>query len=85
LQHVGVEPRRRLVASCGTAHGQVGAGETVCACFNVGRTPIEKTIRGEGLRSAEAIGACLQSGINCVSCLPELGRILEQTLDRGAA
>ncbi|SDX61940.1 nitrate reductase [Thiocapsa roseopersicina] len=65
--------------------GQVDAGEIVCACFTVGRTRIEQAIRGEGLRSAEAIGACLQAGTNCGSCLPELGRILEQTLDRGAA
>ncbi len=52
------------------------AGETVCACFNVGLNTIRASIREGRTVSVEAIGAVLQAGTNCGSCLPELARIL---------
>jgi assimilatory nitrate reductase catalytic subunit len=57
-------------------HGQADAGETVCACFSVGLNTIVEAIRNADLTSVEAIGAALQAGTNCGSCLPELNRIL---------
>lgn len=52
------------------------AGETVCACFNVGIGRILAAIRDQGLVTVEAIGVALQAGTNCGSCRPELARIL---------
>jgi assimilatory nitrate reductase catalytic subunit len=42
----------------------------------VGVNTIVEAIRTRGLRSVEEIGAALEAGTNCGSCLPELGRIL---------
>lgn len=56
--------------------GQSDSGDTICACFNVGENRIVDAIRTEGLSSAEAIGAMLQAGTNCGSCIPELDRLL---------
>jgi assimilatory nitrate reductase catalytic subunit len=62
------------------ARGGRDAGETVCACFNVGLNTIRDAIRadiGKGRAlSVEAIGAALRAGTNCGSCLPEIARIL---------
>ncbi len=58
--------------------GQPDAGEIVCACFNVGLHSIVDAIRTDGLTSTDAIGAALQAGTNCGSCLPELNRILDK-------
>jgi len=57
-------------------NGQADRGDTICACFNVGETLIVDAIRTEKLSSAEAIGAMLQAGTNCGSCIPELDRLL---------
>jgi assimilatory nitrate reductase catalytic subunit len=46
-------------------------GETVCACFGVGRNAIEAAIV-DGCREVSSIGARLKAGTNCGSCLPEL-------------
>lgn len=56
--------------------GRAEAGETICSCFNVGINTIVEAIRTRGLRSVEEVGAALEAGTNCGSCLPELGRIL---------
>jgi assimilatory nitrate reductase catalytic subunit len=56
--------------------GQKDDGETVCACFNVGRNRIVEAIASDNLTSVEAIGAALQAGTNCGSCIPELDRLL---------
>ncbi|WP_295883366.1 nitrate reductase [uncultured Thiohalocapsa sp.] len=56
--------------------GQTDAGETVCACFNVGMNTIVDAIQSARLTSAEAIGTALQAGTNCGSCIPELNKLL---------
>ena len=56
--------------------GQADAGETICACFNVGQNTLIEAIRSAGLDTAEALGAALQAGTNCGSCIPELNRLL---------
>ena len=54
------------------------AGRTVCACFNVGVNTIVAAIRKDGLSTPEAIGAALQAGTNCGSCVPELRALIAQ-------
>jgi assimilatory nitrate reductase catalytic subunit len=58
------------------ARGGRDAGETVCACFNVGLNTIRDAIREGRALSVEAIGTALRAGTNCGSCLPEIARIL---------
>jgi assimilatory nitrate reductase catalytic subunit len=58
--------------------GRPDAGRTVCACFNVGVNTIVAAIRKDGLSSPEAIGAALQAGTNCGSCVPELRALIAQ-------
>lgn len=66
---------RRAPLASRAAGGGPDPGPTVCACFGVGRTPIETAIRA-GCRSAEALGATLKAGTNCGSCLPEIRKLL---------
>ncbi len=58
--------------------GETDRGRTVCACFNVGRNTLIEAIRKHGLTSVEAIGAQLQAGTNCGSCIPELRTLLNE-------
>ena len=57
--------------------GEVDQGETVCACFSVGKNSIQSAIAG-GCRSVEQIGSRLKAGTNCGSCIPELKKLLQQ-------
>jgi assimilatory nitrate reductase catalytic subunit len=57
--------------------GLVSAGPIVCACFGVGRTTICAAIAA-GAQSAAEIGARLNAGTNCGSCIPELKRLIAQ-------
>ena len=56
--------------------GASAGGKTVCACFNVGEEAIRQAVKAQKLTSVEAIGACLQAGTNCGSCLPELKKFI---------
>jgi len=62
-------------------------GRTVCACYSVGEKIIMNAIRGQGLDSVDAVGACLKTGANCGSCVPEIrhllsaGAVAKQTLE----
>lgn len=56
--------------------GAAAGGKTVCACFNVGEDAIRQAVKTQNLKSVEAIGACLQAGTNCGSCLPELKKFI---------
>lgn len=56
--------------------GRRDGGETLCACFGVGRERVIEGVTGDGLATVEAIGVALQAGTNCGSCLPELERLL---------
>jgi assimilatory nitrate reductase catalytic subunit len=48
----------------------------VCACFGVGRERILSAIRRDRLETPQAIGAKLQAGTNCGSCVPELKALI---------
>jgi len=54
--------------------------QVVCACFNVGVRTIVEAIGERGLTTVEAIGAALQAGTNCGSCVPELRSLLADSL-----
>ena len=60
--------------------GQPDTGAIVCACFAVGHDTLLAAIRQNRLRSTEQIGALLQAGTNCGSCLPELKALLTRCL-----
>ncbi len=68
----------RAVLLAGRLPGGVVAeeGPRVCACFGVGRAAIRHAVATHRLRSAAEIGAHLQAGTNCGSCIPELEEIL---------
>jgi len=55
---------------------QEDTGRIVCACFNVGEKTISRSIHEQKLKTPEDIGACLQAGTNCGSCIPELRELL---------
>ena len=56
----------------------VDAGPRVCACFGVARATIRHAVLAHGLRSTSEIGARLNAGTNCGSCLPDLRAILRE-------
>ncbi|MBI5040552.1 MAG: molybdopterin-dependent oxidoreductase [Gammaproteobacteria bacterium] len=75
----GLEPAQRASLLSGKPpRGETDRGRTVCACFNVGRNTLVEAIRQQGLTSVEAIGAQLQAGTNCGSCVPELRALLTE-------
>ncbi|HMR03218.1 MAG TPA: (2Fe-2S)-binding protein [Candidatus Competibacter phosphatis] len=58
--------------------GQRDNGCIVCACFEVGLNTLTAAIRDQRLITPEAIGAALQAGTNCGSCVPELRQLIAQ-------
>ena len=69
--------QRRLLLSGRSTEGLARSGPVVCACFGVGRATICDAIVA-GARSAAELGAKLQVGTNCGSCIPELKRLFAQ-------
>ena len=70
--------QRASLLSARPPQGETDRGRTVCACFNVGYNTLVEAIRRHGLNSVEAIGALLQAGSNCGSCVPELRILLAE-------
>ncbi len=52
------------------------SSRSVCACFSVGRSAIERAIVERGLTSVAEIGAVVRAGSNCGSCVPDIEQIL---------
>jgi assimilatory nitrate reductase catalytic subunit len=69
------ETARRFLLSGKSASADFDASPTICACFGVKSRAIERAI-ADGACSTEAIGARLNAGTNCGSCLPELRRMI---------
>ena len=70
----------------GGAVGQTtDTGPLVCACFGVGRATVRHAVQQYGLRTTREIGAQLNAGTNCGSCLPELQAILRDIEAQAAA
>ena len=57
--------------------GEADQGRVVCACFSVGEKTILNAIKNKKLKTVDQIGASLQAGTNCGSCIPELKTLLE--------
>jgi assimilatory nitrate reductase catalytic subunit len=71
------DDQRRTLLSGKSMDGLASAGPIVCACFGVGRTTICDAIAA-GAGTAAEIGAKLNAGSNCGSCIPELKRLITQ-------
>ncbi|MCP5141348.1 MAG: molybdopterin-dependent oxidoreductase [Gammaproteobacteria bacterium] len=75
-----IAPRERMWLLAGEpGPGGKDAGRIVCACFSVGLNTLVDAIREQGLVTPEAIGAALQAGTNCGSCVPELRALIADT------
>jgi assimilatory nitrate reductase catalytic subunit len=74
LERLDDAARRSLLAG-GTASADFDANPTICACFGVKSRAILAAI-ADGACSTEAVGARLNAGTNCGSCLPELSRMI---------
>jgi assimilatory nitrate reductase catalytic subunit len=74
LERLDATARRFLLAGR-TATASFDASPTICACFGVKSRAIEQAIAG-GACSTEAVGARLNAGTNCGSCLPEIRRLI---------
>ena len=68
-------PARRFLLAGRSASADFDASPTICACFGVKSRAILAAI-ADGARSTEAVGARLNAGTNCGSCLPELRRMI---------
>jgi uroporphyrinogen-III synthase len=65
-------PLVRLSLLAGLEPAAASDGKIVCACFSVGEASICSAIRAKKLTTPAEIGAVLQAGTNCGSCIPEL-------------
>lgn len=65
--------RRQLLAARAVDTEDIGA--LVCSCYQVGEKQIERAIAA-GAGSVETLGAKLQCGTGCGSCLPELKALI---------
>ncbi|MGI8569895.1 MAG: nitrite reductase small subunit NirD [Methylocella sp.] len=78
------EAARRFLLAGGSAAADFDASPTICACFGVKSRAILAAI-ADGACSTEAIGARLNAGTNCGSCLPELRRMMAAARTQGKA
>jgi len=74
---VSAADRRRVLS--GRRAGAAVGGPLVCACFGVPKDSIIAAIRG-GACDTSAVGETLKAGTNCGSCLPEIRRLLAETM-----
>jgi assimilatory nitrate reductase catalytic subunit len=75
---------RRSILAGRPLEGAADDGPVVCVCFQVGAKRITGAIQS-GCTSVEAIGARLQAGTNCGSCIPEMKRMLATNIRQVAA
>lgn len=76
-----VSDRERMSLLTGQPpRGEVDGGPVVCACFSVGLNTLKRAITNDALTSVDAIGKALQAGTNCGSCIPELKRLIGQSV-----
>jgi assimilatory nitrate reductase catalytic subunit len=72
--------RRRLLA--GTNAGtSIDDSQLICVCFGVSRATICRAVQLQGLQTTRDIGARLNAGTSCGSCLPELQTILREAAE----
>jgi assimilatory nitrate reductase catalytic subunit len=71
--------QRKLLLTGASGEGLADDGPVVCACFGVGAKTLERAISGGECSDIDKIGAKLNAGTNCGSCIPELKRLLAKT------
>jgi assimilatory nitrate reductase catalytic subunit len=71
---------RRVLLSGRSAQGLADSGPLVCTCFGVGLKAIRAAIATRAAANVEEIGRALKAGTNCGSCLPELKRIVSESV-----
>jgi len=71
---------RRSLLTGRPSSGQHDVGRVVCSCFSVGINTIVDAIREQQLTTAEAVGEVLKAGTNCGSCVPEIRKLIQETL-----
>jgi len=71
---------RRMLLSGKLADGRADSGPVICSCFGVGLNVIRGALASGTAASVEEIGKALRAGTNCGSCLPELKRIVQGTV-----
>ncbi len=74
-REVGTAERLSLLAGI-EAGGARPAGRIVCACYAVSQDRIIDAIREGKFTTPAQIGAALQAGTNCGSCIPELKKLI---------
>jgi assimilatory nitrate reductase catalytic subunit len=81
FEHEAIDQKDRVSLLIGKpVNSRQDAGKVVCACFGVGINTIRRAITENGATTAEAIGECVKAGTNCGSCVPELKKILLETV-----
>ncbi len=79
FERSGIGPAQRAMLLAGRpADPALDGGETICACFGVGRRAIEAAIAA-GCRDPHSLGQRLRAGTNCGSCVPELRRLIQDS------
>ncbi|MBC8049374.1 MAG: molybdopterin-dependent oxidoreductase [Chitinophagales bacterium] len=78
LQH-----RRAIMAGRPGGNGPLD-GPAICICFQVGEARLAAAI-ASGANSVDEIGARLNAGTNCGSCIPEIRRLIKSAAPFAAA
>ena len=68
---------RRALLSGRASVATPSQGRIVCSCFQVGVDRIAEAVRRERIADVAVLGARLQCGTSCGSCLPELREIID--------
>jgi assimilatory nitrate reductase catalytic subunit len=74
--------RSHLLAGAGPRR-KAASGPLLCSCFQVGLATLQQAIREQELKTVEAIGGALRAGTNCGSCIPEMKRVLRESVRTG--
>ena len=68
--------RRAILAGRSFRARETEIGSVICVCFQVCSVRIAKAVKN-GAITVEAVGAALQAGTNCGSCVPEIKRLIQ--------
>jgi assimilatory nitrate reductase catalytic subunit len=71
-------PSMRISLLAGLQANAAPKGRIVCSCFSVDEAAIRDAISGKRLSTPAEIGACLNAGTNCGSCIPELKKLINE-------
>ena len=82
VRPVDTEMQRSILK--GTPTNALASGRQICACKQVGELNILRAIEEQQCKTAEAVGKSTAAGTGCGSCIPEINRMLADTLNSGA-